>query len=122
MNISFYGDADSKVTKETKRVYRWRKKELPVSNLLEIDPFSQPPENVYKWTPLTYFRKFWSDDITERLVVQTNLYIVEKTGESIKTTKEEMERFIRVQMLMSIVKLPRYEMYWSLETRVEQVT
>ena len=33
-----------------------------------------------------------------------------------------MERFIGVQMLMSIVKLPRYEMYWSLETRVEQVT
>ena len=38
-----------------------------------------------------------------------------------KTTKEEMERFIGVQMLMSIVKLPRYEMYWSLEKNVEQV-
>ena len=122
MNISFYSDTDSKGTKETKQVYWWRKKEPPVLNLLEIDPFSQPPENVDKWTPLTYFRKFWSDDITERLVDQTNLYSVEKTGESIKTTKEEMERFIGVQMLMSIVKLPRYEMYWSLETHVEQVT
>ena len=47
---------------------------------------------------------------------------MEKTGESIKTAKEEMERFIGVQMLMSIVKLPRYEMYCNLETRVEQVT
>ena len=75
-----------------------------------------------KWTPLTYFRKFWSHDITERLVDQTNLYSVEKTGESVRTTKEEMEKFIEVQMLMSIVKLPKYEMYWSLETRVEQVT
>ena len=75
-----------------------------------------------KWTPLTYFRKFWSHDITERLVDQTNLYSVEKTGESIRTTKKEMEKFIEVQMLMSIVKLPRYEMHWSLETRVEQVT
>ena len=75
-----------------------------------------------KWTSLTYFRKFWSHDITERLVDQTNLYSVEKTGESIRTTKEEMEKFIEVQMLMSIVKLPKYEMYWSLETRVEQVT
>ena len=71
---------------------------------------------------MTYFRKFWSDDITERLVDQTNLYSVDKTGESIKITEEEMERFIGIQMLMSIVKLPRYEMYWSLETRVEQVT
>ena len=66
----------------------------PVSNLLEKNPFSQPPEKVHKWTPLTYFRKFWSDDITERLVDQKNLYSVEKTGENIKTTKEKMERFI----------------------------
>ena len=64
MNISFYSDKDSKGTKETKRVYRWRKKEPTVSNLLEIDQFSQPSENVGKCTPLTYFRKFWSDDIT----------------------------------------------------------
>ena len=48
MNISFYSDIDSKGTKEMKRVYWWRKKEPPVSNLLEIDPFSQPPENVDK--------------------------------------------------------------------------
>ena len=40
----------------------------------------------------------WLDD-------QTNLQSVEETGESIKTTKEEMEKFIGVQMLMSIVKL-----------------
>ena len=59
-----------KGTKETKRVYWWRKKERPVTNLLEIDPFSQPPENFDKWTPLLYFRKFWSNDITEQLVDQ----------------------------------------------------
>ena len=47
---------------------------------------------------------------------------MEKTGESIKTTEEEMEWFIGVQILMSIAKRPRYEIYWSLETRVEQVT
>ena len=45
---------------------------------------------------LKYFRKFWSNDINERLEDQTNLYSVGKTTESIKTAKEEMERFIRV--------------------------
>ena len=94
MNISFYSDIDLKGLKESKRVYRWRKKQPPVSNFLEINPFSQPPENVEKWTPLTYFRKFWSGGITERLFDQTNLYSVEKTRENIKTTKKEMERFI----------------------------
>ena len=43
---------------------------------------------------IAYFRKFWSDNITERLGDQTNLYSVEKTGENIKTTKEEMGTFI----------------------------
>ena len=32
-----------------------------------------------------------------------------------------MERNIGAQMLMSIIKLLRSEMYWSLKTRVEQV-
>ena len=113
MNVSFYSDTDSKGTKETKR-----KKELPVLKLLEIHPFKQPPENVDKLTSLMYYRKFWSDDITERLVDQTNLCSVEKTGESIKTTKEEMERVIGIQMLVSIVKRPRHEMSWSVERRV----
>ena len=71
---------------------------------------------------ITYFRKFWNNDITEWLVDQTNLYSMEKTGESFKTNKEGVEKFIGVQVLVSIVKRPRYEMYWSLETSVEQVT
>ena len=69
-NISFYSERDSKGTKETKGVYRCRKKKRPFTNLLEIDPFSQLPENFDKWTPLLYFRKFWSNDITEQLVDQ----------------------------------------------------
>ena len=57
----------------------------------------------------------------DMVVTQTNLYSVQKSGSSINTTKEEIEQFIGIQMLMSIVKLPQYEMYWSTETSYEPI-
>ena len=75
--------------KKSEAYLSMEKKEPPVSNLPEIDPFSQPLENVNKWTPLTYFRKFRSDVITERLIDQKNLCSVEKTGELIKTLRNK---------------------------------
>lgn len=43
------------------------------------------------------------------------------SGVSINTSKDEIEKLLAVQMLMSIVKMPRYEMYWSEQTRYEPV-
>ena len=71
-----------------------------------IDIFQKILEQWYYWMV------GWSDKFVKH----------GKTGESFKTNKEGVEKFIGVQMLMSIVKRPRYEMYWSLETSVEQVT
>ena len=39
------------------------------------------------------------------IVKQTNLYSVEKSGPSINTNKNEIEIFLGIQMLMSIVKM-----------------
>ena len=38
-----------------------------------------------------------------------------------KHYKDEIEKLLAVQMLMSIVKMPRFEMYWSEATRYEPV-
>ena len=40
---------------------------------------------------------------------------------SINTTPKEIEQLIRVQMQTSIVKLPRYDMYWASETKILRV-
>ena len=55
------------------------------------------------------------------LVKQTNLYSVKKSGVNINTNKDEIENLLGVQMVMSVVKMPRYEMYWSEATRYEPV-
>ena len=51
------------------------------------------------------------------LAEQTNLYSVQKTGQSIATTKQEIEKFIGIEIHMSIVRIPLYTMYWAAETR-----
>ena len=63
--------------------------------------------------------QFWSDEITDLLVNQTNLYSVQKTESSINTTHAEMEQFIGIQMLIFVTKMPQYEMFWNNETRYE---
>ena len=83
--------------------------------------FSPVPDDVAQWTPLKYFKQFWNDKITNMLVKQTNLHSAEQSGVNINTYKDEIEKHITVQLLMSIVKMPRYEMYWSEATRYEPV-
>ena len=60
---------------------------------------------------------FCKDSLFTLLAEQTNLYSMQKSCKSIQTTKNEIEQFIGIQMFMSIVKLPAYYMYWSIETR-----
>ena len=72
-------------------------------------------------TSLSYFKIFWSDDIINLLVEQTNLYSVQQTGSSISTNKSEMEQFIGIQMLMSIVSLPAYYPYWAVDSKYSPI-
>lgn len=67
------------------------------------------------------FQTIWDDEIKNILVKQTNMYSVEQSGVKINTNKDEIEKLLAVQMLMSIVKMPRYEIYWSKVTRYEPV-
>ena len=80
-----------------------------------------PPVNFSDLTALNFFKMFWDNSKTEILVDQTNLYSVQSTGKSINTSFNEMEQFIGIRMLMSIVKLPSYQMHWATETKYAPV-
>ena len=97
-------------------VYHWRKAEPPqVDKNFYGNDYSLPPENVDQLTPIDYFEMFWKEDLIELTSEQTNLYSVQQSGKRINTTPKEIEQLIGVQMQMSIVKLPRYDMYWASE-------
>ena len=42
---------------------------------------------------------------------------MQKDCAAVSTSKGEIEQFIGMQVLMSVVQLPKYEMYWANETR-----
>ena len=68
---------------------------------------------------MQYLKKFWSNNITENLFTQTNIYLVQRFGKCIDRNALEIERFICIQMLMSIISLPSYELYWSKDLHVD---
>ena len=91
---------------QKKRLHRWRIKEPPHLHTQDAqNNFSPVPDDVIQWTLLKYFKQFWSDEITDLLVNQTNLNSVQKTRSSINTNHAEIEQIIGIQMLMSVVKI-----------------
>ena len=104
----------TKTKKKEKRTFRWRNRE-PLQNQIDFLGTPYPlPEKLLE--PIDYFRMFWSDDITTLISEQTNLYSVQASGSNVKTTPEEIEQFIGMNM-MGIFTFPRFDLYWAERTR-----
>ena len=107
-------DTGDTATQSNKKVFRWRKKDLPPSD----ESFHLDKDNIEEIkSPLEYFRQFWPDEINDLVVEQTNLYSTQKSGTSINTTKPEMEQFIGMHLKMGLIQLPSYKLYWSQKMR-----
>ena len=65
---------------------------------------------------------FFSDELIEHIAEQTNMYALQQTGISLETDKDDMEQFIGILILMSVIKLPQIKMYWSKETCVSSIS
>lgn len=68
-------------------------------------------------TPLGYFKMFFSDNIINMIVEETNLYSTQAKGKSLNVTADDIKDFFAINLLMGIVKLPAYTDYWSHEYR-----
>ena len=68
-------------------------------------------------TPLDYFRLFWTEELSDLIADNTNLYSTQKSGISVNTNRKEIEQFIGMHMKMGIVTLPSYALYWSNKLR-----
>ena len=99
---------------------RWRKRDPPEFDTTFIGaPFPAPPSEDI--APIDYFKMFFDDSLFQHIADQTNLYSVQQTGDSIKTTKQEMEQYVGILMMMSIIQLPQVRMYWAPETRISSI-
>lgn len=69
------------------------------------------------FAPINYFWNYFSLDILQDIVHNTNLYAIQVTGRSINISEDEMKDFIAILLLMGVVNLPSYVDYWSKELR-----
>ncbi|KAK2721533.1 hypothetical protein QYM36_003729 [Artemia franciscana] len=94
--------AKKKVAKEAKQ-YKWIKTEPEPRNITWKGSIPHYDE---VQTPLDLFRMFITEDILSNIADQTNLNAMRKKNLALKLSIEELRRFLGVQMLMSILKLP----------------
>lgn len=99
----------------------------------EILPLSRQPYNNSptlhiqgEQSVLSIYRRILTDEILDLMVFQTNLYatqLKQNANMSVHSrmnrwtdiTREELLKFIALNMLMGIVKYPTYESYWKLD-------
>ena len=99
----------------------WKKDE---SNALNYNynktpgPTTTASSNV---TPLELFSRFFTDEVWDLLVQETNRYASENVSHTPHArpwedvTVPEMKAFTGILILMGIVKLPRLDMYWQVK-------
>lgn len=84
-------------------------------------PQIEAPETMEVSTPLQYFQRFVTDDMLGTLVTNTNEYSVQKSGNSINTTKKEIEQVIGMFYHMELVQMSSVRQYWETETAYDPV-
>ena len=98
----------------------WVKQE-PSSSYYSYSKTPEPTSVVSSETPsaLHLFGHFFTDEVWDLLVVETNSYASSVVGKSpaarpwAPVTVPEMKAFLGIIILMGIFKIPRLEMYWS---------
>lgn len=105
-----------KPKKKFSMTYKWKK--VPFQHRVETLEDDFEDLNIQEIeSPLEYFYKFFSRDIIEHIVSETNIYSTQCTGKSIQLTEEEFCDFLAIHILMGIVGMPSYIDYWSTKFR-----
>ncbi|XP_023195555.1 piggyBac transposable element-derived protein 3-like [Xiphophorus maculatus] len=103
------------------RLPRWR---TPHSANITDYPEWQAslPKSDHINSPYKYFKMFFSEDILEVVLEQSNLYAIQcDTNKPLNLTKKELEQFMGTAVYMSLFGLPGTRMFWNKATRVSQV-
>ncbi|XP_068086621.1 piggyBac transposable element-derived protein 3-like [Anabrus simplex] len=95
---------------------QWKKGSLSVSaDEISFLGSEKLPDNILALSsPLQFFKYFFSDNLLEKICEESCRYSVQKTPEKpIILSPNELQKFIGVSVLMSIVHLPNVRSYWK---------
>jgi len=98
--------------------FRWRPMKQPVVDTSWRDVLPCGPDEV--GTPITYFWQFFTRDMMQQIVEESNRYAVQ-SGSSFRINMQRLETYIGILLWMGIVHMPRYRMYWSSSLRYNAI-
>lgn len=94
--------------------FRWKKDPWVAPQ----DSFEEEyPKNAVK-LPVDYFLSYFSDTFLDEVVYATNSTSLSTTGKSISLNKEELLKFISLEILIGTIGYPRLSMYWTKGTNI----
>ena len=71
--------------------------------------------------PIEFFSRYFTEELLEKMALETNLYAVLTSGNSLKTNKAELKKFLEVNIVMGNSHLPRVRMYWRSVNRIPSI-
>ncbi len=102
------------------RHYRWRKRgnaKFPCNFVTQQTYHNNDvEEEIINSGPYAQFKSYVTDDLLAYISEQTNMYSVAKSGVSINTTPDEIEKLFAIWLYSGIFPAPSYRDYWSAET------
>ena len=98
----------------SKGPYKWQKKAPQIPDVTFVKVISHPPEE--EINPINYFRMFFTADMFDLIVVQSNRYAIQANS-NFRIDRDELEKYFKIILKLGIVIMPRYDMYWCTETR-----
>ena len=87
----------AKKTKYNDRNFHWRNVSPPVFDTsFGGEQIEVPPENFEELITWNYFQMLWNKGPNKLIAEQTNLYSIQKDGNSIATAEDEIKQFISI--------------------------
>ena len=72
-------------------------------------------------TPAQYFIKYFTPELLQTFSKETNKCYCRTTGQSLRTTSQEVQKVFGISILMANLKFPTQRMYWCHVTRIERI-
>lgn len=70
---------------------------------------------------ISSFKNFIPNNLIDSIAEATRINIFRETGKELSLTREDIEKFFGVTIMMSYLKYPRIRMYWGAKTKVPAI-
>lgn len=93
----------------------WKQKEFAMDLNTDFKASEELPEHFLNFSgPYSYFTYFFSDELMNSIVYQSNLYTCQKNPDSRDRIDQlDLQKFLGICIMMSVIQIPNNRRYWT---------